>query len=581
MSSKSCHHRQWRELTSSSQREYRISSLKWKPTTLSLPLLFWPMPDPDLDGPSGFDNYLFDRYLHTITRIFVVLGLFIIPILLPLNVIAGSGQLGGVRGLDILSFSNVSPLHTERYWAHLLLALGAILFVCLTLQREIQDYARLSKMLLATTLEDLHGRSSLLLVSDSKDPLPSKVIRTLFRDTAGGVCNMTANRDYSALRTKLREPESCVERLEAAVTRFIIRLNRRGLAGKVIEQRGKSEQGMPLWTSYHRQDRPSMRLATRPWLPPLPLLGPRVDAIDHLCKQLSQLDREITWAQRHPSWFPVTNSAVIHFNQTLSTPLPALALKLGLPPSWTLKHGTAPNDTIWENISTTWWQLGVRTAVVYGLVGALICGFALPVAAAGTLSQVRYLANVAPWMHWIDRLPAWLIAAIQGVLPQVIVALITALAPISLRFLGHAQGLYSRRLVENHIQIYYFTFLFVQMFLMVSISSGLATVVGELSGAVVSVPEVLARNLPKASNYFFSYIIIQTFTTIAYTLLQFSGIFKILILSPLLDRTARRKWVRRTCLDLQKWSTFIPVLTNIACIGTSLSSLLKADLTGA
>ena len=39
------------------------------------------------------------------------------------------------------------------------------------------------------------------------------------------------------------------------------------------------------------------------------------------------------------------------------------------------------------------------------------------------------------------------------------------------------------------------------------------------------------------------------------------------ILSPWLDTTARQIWARRKWLDLQKWGTFIPVLTNIACIG--------------
>src|SRR5882757_3132138 len=101
------------------------------------------MPDPDLKGASGFDNYLFDRYLHTIVRIFIILGLTMLPILLPLNAIAGRGELGSVRGLDTLSFSNVSPLHTERYWAHLVLALFAAIAVCFILQREIWDYDRL------------------------------------------------------------------------------------------------------------------------------------------------------------------------------------------------------------------------------------------------------------------------------------------------------------------------------------------------------------------------------------------------------------------------------------------------------
>jgi hypothetical protein len=51
-----------------------------------------------------------------------------------------------------------------------------------------------------------------------------------------------------------------------------------------------------------------------------------------------------------------------------------------------------------------------------------------------------------------------------------------------------------------------------------------------------------------------------------YTLLQISSLVQILVLSLILDRTARQMWVRSECLDLQRWGTFVPMLTNIACI---------------
>jgi hypothetical protein len=198
---------------------------------------------------------------------------------------------------------------------------------------------------------------------------------------------------------------------------------------------------------------------------------------------------------------------------------------------------------IWQNVSISWWQQFARTYAVYLLVTALTLGFALPVSVAGSVSQIRYLTSVAPWLHWIDELPA------------------------ILRLLADIQGLHSRQAVENHIQIYYFAFLFVQVFLTVSLSAGITTIIGELKDSVESVPVVLAQNLPKASNYFFSYITIYAFTKITRTILQLSSLIQLLVLSPLFDKSARQVWVRGTLLDLQKWGTFIPVLTNIVCIG--------------
>jgi Calcium-dependent channel, 7TM region, putative phosphate len=91
---------------------------------------------------------------------------------------------------------------------------------------------------------------------------------------------------------------------------------------------------------------------------------------------------------------------------------------------------------------------------------------------------------------------------------------------------------------------------------------------GELADKISSTPAVLAQNLPKACNYFFSYILIHTFTTIAFTLVNINGLIALFVLSPLFDKTARQKWMRGQTVALQKWGTFIPVFTNIACIGS-------------
>lgn len=118
------------------------------------------------------------------------------------------------------------------------------------------------------------------------------------------------------------------------------------------------------------------------------------------------------------------------------------------------------------------------------------------------------------------------------------------------------------------------SFLFVQVFLAVSLSAGVTTTIEELPDSIEAVPTVLAENLPKASNYFFSYIMMHALTTFALTLVQANGLIDMYILSPALDETARQKWMRGQNSGLQKWGTFIPVLTEIACIGMFLLRLL-------
>jgi hypothetical protein len=48
-----------------------------------------------------------------------------------------------LRGLDCLTYSNISLSHTGRYYFLLVLAIFAIITVYYKIQRELRDYARL------------------------------------------------------------------------------------------------------------------------------------------------------------------------------------------------------------------------------------------------------------------------------------------------------------------------------------------------------------------------------------------------------------------------------------------------------
>ena len=95
---------------------------------------------------AGMDAYFFLRYLTMCLKIFFPLALLILPILLPLNATSGKNQntIGNttynIKGLDTLGWSNVSPNHTNRYWAHLILAIVVIAWVCFLFHEELMHY---------------------------------------------------------------------------------------------------------------------------------------------------------------------------------------------------------------------------------------------------------------------------------------------------------------------------------------------------------------------------------------------------------------------------------------------------------
>lgn len=236
-------------------------------------------------------------------------------------------------------------------------------------------------------------------------------------------------------------------------------------------------------------------------------------------------------------------------------------------------------DVKWENSSKTWWIRYVRTALIMVFTVTLVLAWSLPVALTGILSQLAYLTALVPWLHWVDALPTWLLGSLQGIFPQVILTALTMLLPYVLRIVIERQGLLTEVAVELSLQKSYFSFLFVQVFLTVSLSSSVTAIIGQLLHGLDSVPTMLATGLPKASNYFFSYLLLQCFSMSASSLLPIGRLLGLYILARISDATPRQEWEKHTNLPQMQWGTLFPIYTNLACIGESSLSYVRQILT--
>lgn len=336
----------------------------------------------------------------------------------------------------------------------------------------------------------------------------------------------------------------------------------------------EDDYGEPLWMKYVKEkDRESMRLPIFgcTWMPSLPLLGKKVDTIYHCRQELARLNLEIEIDQQHPERFPLMNSAFVQFNHQVAAHMACQCTSHHLPKQMAPRViEISPDDVIWDNMSTRWWERYLRTFGVILIVVAMVIGWAFPVAFTGLLAQISYLEANFSWLSWIKNLPDWLVSAVQGILPPLFLSILMALLPLILRFLSRNQGVHTGMSMELTVQNYYFGFLFVQIFLVVSISSGFSTIFNSITD-VTSVPSLLAQNIPKASNYFFSYMVLQAMSVSAGALVQIFGLVSWFILAPISDNTARLKWARTTNLNQMQWGTFFPVYTTLASIGMNPS----------
>ena len=147
-----------------------------------------------------------------------------------------------------------------------------------------------------------------------------------------------------------------------------------------------------------------------------------------------------------------------------------------------------------------------------------------------------------------------------------------------LRKLAVLTGTPTRSKREAVTQQFYFTFLFIELILVTSISSGISTVIPTIVANPANIPTILATNLPKAANYFFNYLIIQALGWSGSVLFQYLRILYINTIWPWFTQTPREEAWLQTTIPHQMWGNVYSLTTNYAVIGKSDETFVPSIL---
>ncbi|KAI1327185.1 DUF221-domain-containing protein [Xylariaceae sp. FL0255] len=340
------------------------------------------------------------------------------------------------------------------------------------------------------------------------------------------------------------------------------------------DNEAEDKDGSAEWEKWvKRADRPTHRLAnftwTPGWLPGLPLLNKKTDTIYWCRRELARLNVEIEADQENPERYPLMKSAFIQFNHQVAAHMACQSIIHHVP-----KHMAprvveiSPNDVIWDNMAISWWSAWLRTAVSVGIVVGIIILWAIPVAFTASISQIDNLIKTFPFLGFINNGPVVrkVATAVAGVLPALLLTLLLLLVPIIMSILASFKGAKTGTQKSETVQKFYFAFLFVEVFLIVSLSGSAIAVLQQVVNDPGSITNTLAKNIPSAANYFFSYMILQALSVSSGTLLQIGALIQWYVLARILNSTARSKWKTNTTLPNVNWGTNFPVYTNFACI---------------
>jgi hypothetical protein len=230
--------------------------------------------------------------------------------------------------------------------------------------------------------------------------------------------------------------------------------------------------------------------------------------------------------------------------------------------------GLQPDEVIWSALRIRWWEHIMRRFFMMGVIAAAIIFWSIPAAFVGMLTNIHDLSKSVFFLSWILKLPETILNIIQGLLPALALSWLMAAVPWMLRGCARVAGVPSHALVELFVQHAYFAFQLVQVFLITTITSAASSAVTEILQDPLSVRELLSKNLPKASNFYLSYILIQCLAAGAARLANFGDLFRHEIVSNMSanPRWRFKRWRRLTRIH---WGSEYPRFTNMGVIGMS------------
>ncbi|KAI0022718.1 hypothetical protein F4780DRAFT_777471 [Xylariomycetidae sp. FL0641] len=533
---------------------------------------FWRMPDEHPLQHQSLDAFLFLRFLKVLVVICFVGCCILWPVLFPIN---ATGTAPNVEQVDILSYAKIDKqTQYNRYYAHAFMAWIFYGFVMYMILRESIYYINLRQAFLLSPLyANRISSRTVLFVSVPEPYLDEAKLRKVFGDVVKHVWiagntekldELVAERDDVAM--KLEKAEVKLLKLANAAR---LKAIKKGAADERAEDPVDFESGSMAARWVPDKKRPSHKLGK------FGLVGKKVDTITWCRSELERLVPEVERAQkdfRAGNYGKISSVFVEFYTQAdAESAYQVLAHHQAL--QMTPKYiGVTPSEVVWPSLAVSWWQRVVRRFAVIAFISALIVFWAIPVAVVGAISNISYLESIS-WLSWLKLIPDVIMGFVQGLLPSVLMAVLMALVPIVMRLCAKLAGEPSLSRVELFTQHAYFAFQLIQVFLITTLTSAASTVGKQIAENPASVTNILSSNLPKASNFYISYFIIQGLGIASSILSQIAGFVIFTLMYKFLAGTPRALYNKWANLSAISWGSVLPIYTNIAVISITYAGI--------
>lgn len=121
--------------------------------------------------------------------------------------------------------------------------------------------------------------------------------------------------------------------------------------------------------------------------------------------------------------------------------------------------------------------------------------------------------------------------------------------------------------MELFTQSAHFAFQVVQVFLVTTLTSAASAATSQIVKNPLSAKTLLAKNLPKATNFYISYFLLQGLSTSSLALVQIASAVVFKFVTTFFAYSPRRLFQHWAQLGGVGWGTIFPIFTNMGVIG--------------
>ncbi|QLL34362.1 hypothetical protein HG536_0G02210 [Torulaspora globosa] len=540
---------------SEEQRVERVPDgwFSWVPYLLNQPHSY-------LMQHAGVDGYFFLRFVGMVASLSIVTCFILFPILLPVNATDGRDY----SGFELLSFANVT--NKNRFYAHVFLSwifFGLVIYV---IYRELYYYVVVRHAVQTSPLYDGLLSSRTVIMTELSDTFshPGELERRFPEAT-----KIFFALDHTQLQKYCKDRAETVARYEKTLNKILnkavgmnLKAARKGKLDELYHNGSEAQDSLETYVPTNK--RPTQRLGKVK----LPYLSKKVDVIHYSQDHIAELNEKIHDEQRDWDQKATRPTVFMEFGTQLEAQRCFQSLESVMGKSAFGKRfiGVAPEDVNWDNVSFTKNKRRSKRAVANTLLTLMIIYWAIPVAVVGCISNVNFLANKVFFLHWINNIPSVILGLVTGVVPALALSILMSLVPPFIKKLGKMSGCMSVQEADLYCQSWYYAFLVIQVFLVVTATSSASATVEAIIKNPSSAMTLLANNLPKASNFYIAYFLIQGLTMPPFALAQIINLILSQLLGKILDKTPRQKWNRYNTLAKPDWGVVYPTVQILVCI---------------